>query len=231
MKRVVRWALLLPLVAVTSTALIAASKPAPTPRCALRAWVTEHVSSLPQTYDQIIRYPLAYRRAIQGELPVKVRHEMWNAQYDLYVHSGILTGEQQEFVRVAKERLNILYSTSESAERFRPVADSVMRDAMNVLGRDLTRKIFTVLGPEVDTDSLNSRIPQFAAAVALRVAVPKVFINCTCHVIAGTSFSPPECPESRCSAFAIEDCNANYGCYTGGQYSCNGMCDGTAIGE
>ena len=224
MKRSVRWVVLLPLVGITSAAVIAASKPIPAPRCALETWVREHAGSLPQTYDEIKRYPVGYRKIIQSGLSVTVRHEMWNAQYDLYLRSGVLTREQQEFVRIARQRLNILYSTEGSAEKFRPLADSVMREAMSLLGRDLARKVFTVLGPESDADSLNAKIPQFAAAVAGRIAVPTLEDNCSCHVIAGGPDSPPECTDpNRCT---LSECTANCGCYTGGQYSCNGMCSG-----
>src|SRR5690349_10232471 len=44
---------------------------------AVNAWVAAHRDSLPRTLDELARYPMAYRRAIQGAVAPEVRAAFW----------------------------------------------------------------------------------------------------------------------------------------------------------
>ena len=214
-----RWFVLLPLVAITTGALTAARSSPPMSSCQSAAnWASAHRGELPQTYAEIIRYPTGYRRAIQEQLALSVRREMWRTQYRVYAESGLLDAAQRVFMAKIEGTLVEMFNERTKQVRREQLGDSISSVAVTVLGRDLTRKIFFQLGPE-DAE----RVPSyFHLASNNRRGLPNLpaETNCTCHygVPRPECTALQECKESSCTA--------NSGCGTDGLYSCNGMCGG-----
>lgn len=225
--RAARWFVVVPLVVVTSSGLIAASRPASAaaaPGCMVAAqWVREHKAELPQTYAEIIRYPLDYRRYIQPELSWPARRELWRTQYHVYMSSGLLDTAQMAFMRHAEALLDRMFDPASPELRREQLNDSVSTAALPVLGRELTHRIFFVLGPDDDAGEVGSHAPSYFHLTANRgrVNVPAALVNCVCHV----GVPHPECDTGTCNA---SSCTANGimsgGCGTNGDFSCNGMC-------
>jgi hypothetical protein len=60
-------------------------------RCAwdaVNAWVAAHRDSLPQTLDELAKYPVVYRRAIQGAVAPEVRAAFWCDHIRIFAHLG-----------------------------------------------------------------------------------------------------------------------------------------------
>lgn len=227
--RTARWFVVIPMVAVTSSGLIAASRPATFAGCtAVREWVLAHRRELPTTYAEIIRYPLDYRRHIQAALPWSVRRELWRTQYHVYAGSGLLDSTQVAFMAHAESKLIEMFDEHTTQARREAMGDSIANVASVILGRELTHRIFFVLGPESAPGaraSADDRLtPSYFRLAANRrqVNVPQVFVNCTCHY----GVPQPECTSAQ--TCVASNCTANGfeggGCGTNGMYSCNGLC-------
>jgi len=215
--RKARWFIAAPLMVVTTGALVAASRPEPASGCqALSSWVQAHRKALPQTYAEIIRYPLDYRKKILGALPAQIRRSMWEEQFRVYARSGLLNSEQQAFLARYTVVSAQLFSGESSVARKAQLADSLLPEALNILGRDLTHSVLYVLGPDdrVEPDGASRfsgpgpRVPdEFEAALAHPASVPEFADNCDCHIInGGTEASPPECETPNRCAHSNPEC-------------------------
>jgi len=176
------------------------------------------------TYDEITRYPVAYRKAIQAKLPMAVRREMWLTQLRLYETSDLLSPIQKIFIHKAQQPFAEILSDETSPSRREQIGDSLNLEAAKVLSRSLHHAIFFVLGPDDPAEATGadgSVTPTFfLAALRHPVRVPKEESNCTCHQ--SVHMPPPEC--SVIDTCADATCTVSQGCGTGGAYACNGRC-------
>jgi hypothetical protein len=206
-------------IAVGSPILLAARPPIASsraePACkVLATWAQNHSRELPTTYAEIGRYPLGYRRAIQGVLPLATRREMWQTQLRLYRDALSLTSDQQAFLDNARKVLDEILSEGTSKDRLQPVGDSLLKAAQAVLGKELALRVFTVLGPVTDNLSQDPMRHVFDGVISPSpAAVPAVpFANCNCHQ-----------SETELSCLGVTPaCTTSQGCGAGGAYSCNG---------
>lgn len=69
---------------------------------AVNAWIAAHRDSLPQTLDELAKYPLAYRRAIQGAVAPEIRAAFWCDHMRTFLGPDTrLSPEQQAVVEEA----------------------------------------------------------------------------------------------------------------------------------
>lgn len=221
-----RWFVMLPLVAASTTGLVAANRPETITGCqSATAWVALHRGQLPTTYAEIIRYPWELRKSIQAALPWSIRREMWHAQFRAFQEDGALTTEQARFVAGAELSLDELLGDKTTQARRQALGDSLVAASLKVLGRDLTHSVFYALGPD-DSGSKSGPGPSiFRYALAHPVSIPGArFNNCVCHWMSD-GISPPECPSGYCHN---SDCEASQiesgGCGPNGTLDCNSKC-------
>lgn len=220
-----RWLIALPSGLLSVLMLSAASGRAPDAgSCnSVAEWVDAHRAELPTRYEDLIKYPLIYRKKIQAALPLAAQRDAWLDQYRTYRASGLLTERQKTFLLEAEGAIRFVYDETNTATARGHVADSITARAIAVLGRDLTHRIVFVLGPE--DAKRDADVALFRVAMAHPVNVPPVAsINCTCHVLNGGGIpSPPEC-------YAPMHCEASSctlqerGCGSMAAFSCNGDC-------
>jgi len=209
------------------------------PTCVIAArWAKAHKAELPQTYAEIVQYPLAYRRAIQSNLSANGRKAVWRAQWEMYSRSELLTSAQHAVIGKAISHMDEFYAPSTTVDRRRLIGDSVLAEAEPLFGRILTAKIFMQLGPDDarlsaasarrfgQTPNIQSALfsgattPVFAAVSApVRGGLPALFANCECHI----GVSEPECGILDCNNWSCQNVTER-GCGYGGDYSCNGLC-------
>ncbi|GAA2838883.1 bacteriocin fulvocin C-related protein [Kribbella solani] len=111
----------------------------------VQAWVDARQGRLPQTYDEITRLPMAYRRAVFTQLSLPVRQELWLEQLRRHRATGpALVGKQaavldefEAFVRRGFEHSGAEFGTR---ERF----DELVRSAYR---REDAQALFGTLGP------------------------------------------------------------------------------------
>ncbi|UVS79640.1 bacteriocin fulvocin C-related protein [Actinokineospora sp. UTMC 2448] len=91
---------------------------------AAKAWAAANRSRLPQTYAEMVRHTVTYRRAIFAELPAAVRSAMWVEHIDKWARArGGLTREQADIVAAVRK-----IAATEST--FRLPASPEVRDAL-----------------------------------------------------------------------------------------------------
>lgn len=63
------------------------------------AWVADNAANLPDRYDELAEFPIAYRRAIFNALPPAARSSLWQQHFKAYlVAHPELTPDQRAFV-------------------------------------------------------------------------------------------------------------------------------------
>src|ERR1051325_1373595 len=118
--RTLRWFVVLPLVLVSSTALVGAKPSALPLACEVASsWVAAHRDSLPKTLAEFHKYPLEYQLAIYGELSSDVRVALWREKLEPYLlPSSGLAESQRAIVREFYDGLAV-YVTDPTGKRGR----------------------------------------------------------------------------------------------------------------
>ena len=73
----------------------------------ITAWVAEKRDDLPASYEELARFPVAYRRAIFDALPPAAKSSLWQQHFQAYraAHPG-LTPEQKAFIQKARSLIS-----------------------------------------------------------------------------------------------------------------------------
>ena len=110
------------------------------------AWVEAHGDSLPQTLHELSRYPVAYRRVIQGRVPADVRIGFWRDHLESFLGpSSPLGAEQQAFVREVLGQLDDIFAAKEVDGQAR--AKEFESRMLPLFSRQQAHDIFALLGP------------------------------------------------------------------------------------
>ena len=110
------------------------------------AWVEAHRDSLPQTLDELSRYPIAYRRVIQGRVPADVRLGFWRDHLESFLGaSSDLNAEQQAFVREVLGQLHDIFLAEDVDGQAR--AKEFESRMPQFFSREQAHRIFGLLGP------------------------------------------------------------------------------------
>ena len=113
-------------------------------RRAAHVWIAENPDKMPRTYDEIIRFPHAYRVEIYDHLQPYEQSALWHEQIARYRAKHAITPEQQAiFERALKE------VSPEAFAKPPPVdGNALIRDAAKAFGRRLAWALFGQIGPE-----------------------------------------------------------------------------------
>ncbi|SDO96987.1 hypothetical protein SAMN04487905_101286 [Actinopolyspora xinjiangensis] len=172
-------------------------------RCAAaRRWVEANANNLPTTYDEIIAYPMAYRRAIYAKLSPERRSEFWSRHLRRYrTENPEVTTEQKQ---VLDEAAAVAANPRNFESRDEPTraVRNLEENAKAAFGKDESGRVIATLGPA-------ERRPREAAQPA-----------CEC------SNESEYCPDRNYCQYKSSNCVfQDKGCGTFGLYVCNGLCE------
>ena len=109
-------------------------------------WVETHRDSLPQTLEELSRYPIAYRRVIQGAVPPDVRLGYWRDHLESFLQApSALSEEQQAFIRDVLGQLHDIFVAEDVGGRAR--AKDFESRVLPLFSREQAYRIFALLGP------------------------------------------------------------------------------------
>ncbi|MEU0839465.1 bacteriocin fulvocin C-related protein [Streptomyces sp. NPDC005962] len=155
------------------------------------AWVRENMSTLPRTYDEIVRHPVPYRKAIFEVLTPGERSRAWLDHFAAYRTGHPKLSSAQE--RVMTRLRELTPKVFAEPDRHSAELDALAEQARRVFGFDEAAAILTRLGPD---DGLTVRRP-----------------NCGCNMSdswCGTLYcGPVNCnpSSSGCGTLYTKPCN------------------------
>ncbi len=168
-----------------------------------QAWVNAHRDRLPRAYEQVVEYPLSYRRQIFNAHTPEVRSKLWTDHVDHFRRQQTnLTSAQSEVLDRASELLGNA-STFDGVHRaaVKDQLGSLKKAAIDAFGSDRAYAAIAMLGPSARTE--------LTAKAAAEV--------CPC------STSDGWCDDLHC--YPGTDCEITKGgCGTAWTESCNGRC-------
>jgi hypothetical protein len=110
------------------------------------AWVAAHRESLPRTLGELSRYPVAYRRVIQGRVPADVRLGFWRDHLESFLAApSSLNDDQQAFVREVLGQLDDIFVAKDVDGQAR--AKEFESRMPPLFSREQAHRIFALLGP------------------------------------------------------------------------------------
>ncbi|MBY8885327.1 bacteriocin fulvocin C-related protein [Streptomyces sp. PTM05] len=174
-------------------------------RCATAAaWAARNKDHLPQRYDDIITYPMAYRRAVYAQLPTNARAQCWTEHLERNRPRDV-TGDQRAVLDSAKAMLStpaVLAIPRTPAVSAR--LEAFHRKALAAFGPAKAGALFATLGPADRTEGTVS---------------PDETCTCTTESNWCDNWNP-------CS-FKYDNCTVtNGGCGSYWLYDCDGICVG-----
>lgn len=195
------------------------------PLCVRAAeWVSTNQGNLPQLYDEISSFPLAYRKAIFANLLPEVRAALWREQLSRFKVQRTLDDQQEEFVD--RNIRDMLVADSYVHRPASSLIKAILQDVEALFPDHEDRRIFVRLGPE------KPRLASFEGSrlqLAFKIqqaldgvtSVRASFGSCTCNVEAAGWF-PWECPSIiPCTEVSCTQYNA---CGLFGLSTCTGCC-------
>jgi len=174
-------------------------------RCATAAaWVAKNKGHLPQTYDEVIAYPMAYRRAIFSALSATTKSQLWSEQLTRYRTAHQLSSEQSAVIQTGL-RLSrpALFERLGSAEVKRSL-DELRKSSGAAFGGPATDALFATLGPAESAKSAAD------ASVGPDNA-------CSCATADSYCGNNTHCQSGGCGY-------SSSGCGTFYAYACDGLC-------
>ncbi|AGC46583.1 hypothetical protein MYSTI_05303 [Myxococcus stipitatus DSM 14675] len=162
----------------------------------IQAWLDANKETLPTTLDDISRYPMEYRRAIQGALSPQQRVALWREHLRRYIASHPqLNARQLAALDLAMATLTPeLYTPVDTPELLR--AQAAMRDAFDPKE---ARLIVSTLGPPDASSAEESAAP-----------------ICQCNR------SDAWCGDFSCRAYSCRSTTSGCGWFN--RKACNGLC-------
>ncbi|TJZ76086.1 hypothetical protein FCG67_18950 [Rhodococcus oryzae] len=169
-------------------------------------WVSENLDRLPQSYDELLNFDVAHRKAIYRALPAENRSEMWIAQLQRYKESHPDLTDDQSRVLESAQKLAGQPSTFVDG----PMRDDLHREldelrvaAIDAFGIDEGRALFAMLGP-ADGEAARGN--------------PGCGCSCVSDWCPGPCVCCTDCQQCWCS------CNSWLGCGQFMLYPCKGTC-------
>ncbi len=205
--------LLFGFVALLGSAIWAAPQPkaessadvsAVVPECVLaERWVEAHREALPTTLVAFSEHSMIYRRAIYRALDVEARISLWQ-EHVAAVADQVTLPDQRLFLQRAIPELGRYISENSSESGLEAFGE----EAISVLGKDLARDAFWVLGSAPTLEEGDPQLPDCSC----RVGWP--FFNCV------------EGSDCRSRKWIIFDVcrDIDTGCGLFHEQACNGLC-------
>ena len=210
--------------AICSTQLSAAPAGPAGCNAAAHEWVAAQGGDLPRTYEEFVRFPLNYRKAIYSKLSPETKSALWRQQIEQALNGNGLTDSQREILLEALQLADSnLFAVSKDKENWRyrqsrhTVAEFEAR-ARAAFGYEAARGIFSRIGP-ADSETLYFVDRNKAEMVDNRlksIVEPMAAAYCSC------SDASDWCGHGNCTTGGctrIED-----ECGTWWTYACDGLC-------
>lgn len=163
-----------------------------------RSWAQANAGKLPQSYAEIVRQPLEYRRAIFTKSSPSVRSRLWLEHLSEYrLSHPDLSPAQHEAINKAVDVFSdeSVFQEVRGADVDRRLAE-LLDVTVAAFGKDEAKLVIATLGPAASASTAAAPVP-----------------DCECS----TSSSP------WCSCYAAR-CPGWFGCGAGWIYWCNGYC-------
>lgn len=135
------------------------------------AWMVANEATLPTGYDEISRFPVAYRRSIFGALPAEAKSRLWQQHFEAYraAHPE-LTGEQGAFIdklsATFSPELYVAAAGGEPSEEVDATIEALEAEAATLFSVDEQYALMANLGPDESTaenDTVASIAPRARA--------------------------------------------------------------------
>ncbi|HWO68122.1 MAG TPA: bacteriocin fulvocin C-related protein [Umezawaea sp.] len=115
-----------------------------------RAWVAANLSRLPQRYDDLIGYPMTYRKEIWKASAPRLRSQWWLEQLGRYQAThGDLTAEQNavmtQTLKLAADETTFNFEQADRSELMRQVK-GLAASATDAFGTEEAHAVFATLG-------------------------------------------------------------------------------------
>jgi hypothetical protein len=112
----------------------------------VNAWVAAHRDSLPRTLEELAKYPIAYRRAIQGAVAADVRAAFWCDHLRSFLGPGTeLSPDQQAFVEETIAKMPAMSAAPRI--KAQEMARELEMRMVPLFSREQAFRIFAHLGP------------------------------------------------------------------------------------
>jgi hypothetical protein len=170
------------------------------------AWVIGNEANLPTEYDDIVRFPVAYRRAIFELLSPAARSNLWQRHFQAYlVANPGLSAEQIAFIdeagaAISPELFAEEAGTAASQDTLERVA-ALEAEAFLLFPQDQARALLAQLGPD---EPAKGYAPEE--------------VDCHCSTVSDWCSDNLNCKKGA------RDCHEEGGCGKLWMYTCNGMC-------
>jgi hypothetical protein len=117
----------------------------------IRAWLDRHPDALPQTLDELARFPVAFRRVLINAVTPDVRVRLWREHLETFLRSeSVLSEPQRRMVAAAIPRLPDLLA----APAPNPVIIEWERQIATVFSRPEAARVFALIGPPEPPEGL-----------------------------------------------------------------------------
>jgi hypothetical protein len=164
-------------------------------------WAKANAGQLPTSYDELVRYSVAYRKAIFRASAPAVRSKLWVDHINGYrpAHSPLSDGQRQVLRRAAAVAATAsIFELGGSNREVHEQLNSLRSSVASEFSPDETFSILAMLGPD------------------MRPASPQVpSIICTCAT------NSPYCGSANCNN---NGCTVEGGCGSFWAYACDGNC-------
>lgn len=117
----------------------------------IRAWLHRHPEALPQTLDELARFPVAFRRVMINVVAPDVRVRLWREHLETFLRpESALSEPQRQMVAAAIPRLPDLLA----APAPNPVIVEWERQIAAVFSRPEAARVFALIGPPEPPEGL-----------------------------------------------------------------------------
>ena len=123
----------------------------PLNRKQIREWLDRHPGALPQSLDEIARFPVAFRRVMINAVSAEVRVQLWQEHLETFLRPGSSLDEaQRRLVAISISRLPELLAAPGPS----PVLIEWERQIAKAFSRPEAARVFGLIGPPEPPEGL-----------------------------------------------------------------------------
>lgn len=117
----------------------------------IRDWLDRHPEALPQTLDELARFPVAFRRVMINAVAPEVRVRLWREHLETFLRpESVLNEPQRQLIAASIARLPDLLA----APAPNPVIIELERQIATVFSRPEAARVFALIGPPEPAEGL-----------------------------------------------------------------------------
>jgi len=170
----------------------------------IHAWVRTHHETLPTSYRELVRFPVAYRRVIFDVLSPAAKSSLWQQHFSTYLITHPRLSERQVAV-IMKLRAHAAIAFEDAPGREAvAILEHLRAEAAELFGPDALPSLIAHLGPE----NISDAEPTLVSAAA----------TCGCNRTDDWCTWGMRCKITSCTG-------TTSGCGSWWSKPCNGLCD------